>query len=74
MQNKSRVEGFFGYDQKTDAETSRVRIVCKSHTLSVNTNVAVGESKINIVPAFSDGSGSISLAWVGFLIIFKSRT
>ena len=26
MQNKSRVEGFFGYDQKTDAETSRVRL------------------------------------------------
>ena len=39
------------------------RIVCMSHTLSVDTKLTAGESKRRMVPVRSDGSRSVSLAW-----------
>ena len=35
---------------------------------NVDTKIPAGESKIDMVPAFSDGPGSVSLAWGKFLI------
>ena len=37
--------------------------MCMLVITKVSTNVTAGESKINIVPAFRDGPGSISLGW-----------
>ena len=39
-----------------------------------DTNVTAAESKINIVPAFRDGPGSISLAWGTFVNKLKPVT
>ncbi len=36
--------------------------------MNVNMNITAGESKIDMVPAFSDGPRSVSLAWGTFLI------
>ena len=52
------------------------RIVCMSHITKQitkqitngDTKITAGESKIDMVPAFSDGPGSVSLAWGTFLI------
>ena len=39
-----------------------------------DTKITAGESKIDMVPAFSDGPGSVSLAWGKFLIKLKPPT
>ena len=58
------------------------RIVCMSHITKgdtkgdtkPDTKITAGESKIDMVPAFSDGPGSVSLAWGKFLIKLKPPT
>ena len=48
--------------------------MCMLVIMNVYTNVTAGESKINIVPAFCDGPGSISLAWGTFVNKLKPVT
>ena len=48
--------------------------MCMLVIMHVSTNVTAGESKINIVPIFCDGPGSISLGWGTFLNQLKFRT
>ena len=42
--------------------------------MNVDMKITAGESKIDMVPAFSDGPGSVSLAWEKFLIKLKPVT